>query len=115
MPSTPTLLLALAAVATATAATGPSFVSIGDWGGASLEEEPKFTYKENTYAVAKQFAASAAAVSAEFVINLGDSFYWCGLENATDYQIQVRPPNGCIILSVHFVIVRARFDDTPLQ
>jgi hypothetical protein len=63
-----------------------SFMTLGDWGGAVLEEG---TYKENTYAVAKQLALSSAQLDAKFIVSTGDNFYWCGLQNSSDFQIGV--------------------------
>lgn len=33
-------------------------------------------------------ATSAAALNAQFIISTGDNFYWCGLENTTDFQVK---------------------------
>ena len=62
-----------------------SFLSIGDWGGAAVDDQ----YKQNTYDVASQMATTASSTSAKFVINTGDNFYWCGIQNTSDYQITV--------------------------
>jgi hypothetical protein len=53
-----------------------SFVSIGDWGAAQLGGQ----YTINVDNVAAQMQATAASVSAKFVINTGDNFYWCGIQ-----------------------------------
>lgn len=69
----------------AEASTPYAFLSIGDWGGAAVDDQ----YKQNTYDVAGQMATTASSVSAKFVINTGDNFYWCGIQNTSDYQIAV--------------------------
>ena len=76
-----------------------SFVSIGDWGGAALDgglDTDSQDYK-NVMAVSKQMAATSATLDAQFVINTGDNFYWCGIKNTTDFQIEadfVQPYTG---------------------
>jgi hypothetical protein len=32
---------------------------------------------------------AAASTSPQFVLNLGDSFYWCGVQSVNDFQIAV--------------------------
>ncbi len=61
-----------------------SFLSIGDWGGGSLGGNDK----ENVYAVAAAMAAAAKVSPPKFIVNTGDNFYYCGIENTTDNQIQ---------------------------
>ncbi len=53
------------------AATAYSFMSIGDWGGAALEDY----HQADQYAVAKAMAATATALSAKLVIGAGDNYY----------------------------------------
>lgn len=53
-----------------------SFVSIGDWGGAQLGGQ----YTINVDTVAAQMATTATNVNAQFVIGVGDNFYWCGIQ-----------------------------------
>ena len=62
-----------------------AFLSIGDWGGAQLSEENS----NNVYAVSAQMSITAAASDAKFIINTGDNFYWCGIQNTSDPQISV--------------------------
>jgi len=64
-----------------------SFITIGDWGAAAIES--KDWYKDTVYAVAKQMADSASAIDANFIVNTGDNFYWCGIQNTSDFQIAV--------------------------
>jgi tartrate-resistant acid phosphatase type 5 len=82
------LILSLAVVAADDFApitsSGYSFVSIGDWGGAQLGGQ----YEKNVNDVAKQMSSTASSVSAKFVINVGDNFYWCGIQNTSDPQIK---------------------------
>lgn len=61
-----------------------SFITLGDWGGA----DTKPAYAANVKKVAKQMAKTANAANAKFVVNTGDSFYWCGLKSLQDQQIQ---------------------------
>jgi hypothetical protein len=62
-----------------------AFLSIGDWGGAALDQQAS----DNVYAVSAQMATTAAASSAQFIVNTGDNFYWCGIQNTSDFQISV--------------------------
>ena len=52
--------------------------------GAAIDSQD---YK-NVYAVAKQMNITASTVNAKFIINTGDNFYWCGIQNTSDFQIQ---------------------------
>mmetsp|Transcript_4145 Transcript_4145/g.10484 ORF Transcript_4145/g.10484 Transcript_4145/m.10484 type:complete len:443 (+) Transcript_4145:18-1346(+) len=80
-------MLGLAVAAVASAATGSfTFFSIGDWGGADLE---KAVYGQNVRSVAQAMASTAAQDQApNFVIGTGDNFYYCGIQNETDPQVQ---------------------------
>lgn len=80
MPCARTALYALAA------ADGLSFLTVGDWGGAALEE-PSKPYAKNVKDVAAQMGKTAAEKNIKFVVNTGDNFYWCGIENTTDFQV----------------------------
>ena len=53
------------------AAADLTFMSIGDWGGANLNDY----HKTDQYAVAASLAKSAAVAQAKFVIGTGDNFY----------------------------------------
>lgn len=59
-----------------------SFVSVGDWGGATIN--PGDYHDTNEHEVAKQMGITAADIDAKFVINTGDNFYYCGVQNITD-------------------------------
>jgi len=58
-------------------------MTLGDWGGASISAQDK----QNVYAVASQMATTAEAIDPAFIINTGDNFYWCGIQNTSDFQI----------------------------
>eukprot|EP00928_Gymnodinium_smaydae_P080058 TRINITY_DN63861_c0_g1_i1.p1 TRINITY_DN63861_c0_g1~~TRINITY_DN63861_c0_g1_i1.p1 ORF type:complete len:450 (-),score=112.05 TRINITY_DN63861_c0_g1_i1:193-1542(-) len=80
-------MLLSAALALTRAQTGDaaySFVTLGDWGGASLGGY----HASNALAVAKQLGKSAGDVGAHFVLNTGDNFYYCGVRNITDEQFR---------------------------
>ena len=67
------------------AAAAPfSFITVGDWGGASLHS----FYNQTVYKVANQMKKTARQYEAKFILNTGDNFYWCGIQNQTDKQIQ---------------------------
>lgn len=51
-----------------------TFLSIGDWGANAIPDRGSMSYQKNVGAVASQL--TKAAEQAEFVLNLGDSFYW---------------------------------------
>ena len=62
---------------------GETFITLGDWGGMALG-----TYHSTTVTkVAEQMAKTASDSSISFVINTGDNFYYCGIQNTSDYQI----------------------------
>lgn len=81
----PAVFLAVAAQGANGAYT---FMSVGDWGGNALNET-YYTSKKNVAAVASGMARYAKQNSPKFVVSTGDNFYWCGIENTTDYQINV--------------------------
>ncbi len=62
-----------------------NWITIGDWGGAALDAQDK----QNVYDVANAMANSASQNKPAFVINTGDNFYWCGIQNSTDPQIKI--------------------------
>ena len=61
-----------------------SFVTLGDWGGAALEDY----HKTDELAVAKTLGVSAASLSAQFLVNVGDNFYYYGVNSTEDTQWQ---------------------------
>lgn len=61
-----------------------SFITLGDWGGEALGSY----HATAVNAVAKQMGETAAANSIKFVVNVGDNFYYCGIQNTSDPQIQ---------------------------
>jgi hypothetical protein len=62
-----------------------AFLSVGDWGGAMIDPQ----YSHNVYAVSAQMATTVTATEANFIINTGDNFYWCGIQNTSDEQIGI--------------------------
>jgi hypothetical protein len=80
-------LFALACLVVAADADAYSFITLGDWGGAALQE-PSKPYSQNVKDVSRQMTATAAASKPKFIVNTGDNFYWCGIQNVTDFQVQ---------------------------
>eukprot|EP01065_Artemidia_motanka_P001773 TRINITY_DN10829_c1_g1_i1.p1 TRINITY_DN10829_c1_g1~~TRINITY_DN10829_c1_g1_i1.p1 ORF type:complete len:373 (+),score=146.30 TRINITY_DN10829_c1_g1_i1:76-1119(+) len=72
-------------LASTLAASAVKFLSVGDWGGSALEGDS--AYAKQT--VQKVSAAMAAVDDVAFVVNTGDNFYWCGIQNTSDFQIGV--------------------------
>jgi hypothetical protein len=70
------LHLILAAAIPATA----SFLSIGDWGSASLSP----SYQSTVSQVAKQMNSQP---NIDFIVNTGDNFYYCGIQSIHDPQV----------------------------
>mmetsp|Transcript_2345 Transcript_2345/g.3140 ORF Transcript_2345/g.3140 Transcript_2345/m.3140 type:complete len:427 (+) Transcript_2345:15-1295(+) len=64
--------------------TANTFVTLGDWGGATLGSY----YLTDVNAVAKTMANTASLQNSQFVVNVGDSFYWCGIQDTSDTQIK---------------------------
>ena len=61
-----------------------NFCVIGDWGG--REWFPYFTYAQ--YETAKGMAKIADDINSQFVLALGDNFYYHGLTNDHSYRFQ---------------------------
>lgn len=66
------------------AAAATSFITIGDWGGKALGGY----HATDTDAVAAQMGKTAADAGISFVVNVGDNFYYCGIQSTTDYQLK---------------------------
>lgn len=62
-----------------------SFIGIGDWGGSGLGGH----HVQNQKDVASQMATTAQSAGIQFVMNTGDNFYYCGIQNTSDYQINL--------------------------
>ena len=67
-------------------AAGAGFLSIGDWGSASLGG---FHLRDavGTAAAMKAYIAAHPPSATAFVLNTGDNFYYCGIQNTSDPQI----------------------------
>jgi 3',5'-cyclic AMP phosphodiesterase CpdA len=78
------MLTLLAIIMSPLPCAGFSFITLGDWGGA-LPGKP---YAQNVKDVAAQMAKTAEASDVKFIVNTGDNFYWCGIENTSDFQVQ---------------------------
>jgi hypothetical protein len=65
-------------------ASNYAFITLGDWGGASLGGQDL----KNVQSVSVRMAAIAEQANAQFIMNTGDNFYWCGIQNTSDFQIQ---------------------------
>eukprot|EP00993_Chasmostoma_nieuportense_P001460 NODE_2340_length_1208_cov_31.183164_g2226_i0.p1 GENE.NODE_2340_length_1208_cov_31.183164_g2226_i0~~NODE_2340_length_1208_cov_31.183164_g2226_i0.p1 ORF type:complete len:337 (-),score=112.37 NODE_2340_length_1208_cov_31.183164_g2226_i0:198-1154(-) len=59
---------------------GVSFLAIGDWGVASLQD----THQHTQRLVAKEMGRVAALHNISFVVNVGDNFYEQGVASTTD-------------------------------
>lgn len=69
--------------------TSHVFLSVGDWGSASLGGYHLRNAKE-TAAAMKSYIANSTATAigrVAFVLNTGDNFYYCGIQNTSDPQI----------------------------
>jgi len=68
---------------------GYTFITLGDWGGALPGVyQPSKPYAQNVKDVAAQMAKLAEANAVKFIVNTGDNFYWCGIQNTSDFQVQ---------------------------
>lgn len=63
-----------------------TFMSMGDWGASTVTES---TYPDNAAEVANAMNTWAKNNQPRFVINTGDNFYWCGIQNTSDFQVEV--------------------------
>ena len=73
-------------VTTTAVAAGAGFLSVGDWGSASLGGYHQRD-AAGTAAAMKAYIAAHPASAAAFVLNTGDNFYYCGIQNTSDPQI----------------------------
>ena len=64
-----------------TAHPDPRFLSVGDWGSAALGGYHQRNAMETAAAM------KAAQGNAAFVLSTGDNFYYCGIQNTSDPQI----------------------------
>ncbi len=79
-----------------------SFLSLGDWGGAALGGQ----YTTNVNDVAAQLVSTASKYNIDtFLLNTGDNFYWCGIQNTSDYQINTDFVKVLIHLLTYFIYV----------
>eukprot|EP00747_Dinoflagellata_sp_TGD_P193379 gnl/TRDRNA2_/TRDRNA2_59459_c0_seq1.p1 gnl/TRDRNA2_/TRDRNA2_59459_c0~~gnl/TRDRNA2_/TRDRNA2_59459_c0_seq1.p1 ORF type:complete len:434 (-),score=71.37 gnl/TRDRNA2_/TRDRNA2_59459_c0_seq1:172-1473(-) len=62
-----------------------SFITLGDWGGAALGGY----HEQDQKVVAKAMTKTAQDAGIKFVVNTGDNFYYCGIQNTSDYQIKM--------------------------
>lgn len=60
-----------------------NFLSVGDWGGATLGG----SYQTNVNNIAMAMEEYKEENGSEFVLNTGDNFYYCGIQNTSDSQI----------------------------
>ena len=88
------------------------FMTIGDWGASSTEDN---SYPANAAEVASSMGNYAKNNQVSFVINTGDNFYWCGITNTSDFQVSadyidvyLNPPIRYLIyISIAFIILLA--------
>lgn len=87
--NTRTVLLVLQALLVLPLADGTDpilrFVAVGDWGG--VPNAPFYTARET--ANAKEIARTAKILGTDFILSLGDNFYFTGVHDAYDKRFQV--------------------------
>jgi hypothetical protein len=59
------------------------FISLGDWGGGALGGYHLRNTQNTAYAIFKHINT----YDSDFIINSGDNFYYCGIQNISDPQI----------------------------
>ena len=83
------LLLGLGLAAPPTfhaASSSLRFIAVGDWGG--VPNAPFYTAREA--AVAQEMGRTVASLGADFILSLGDNFYYSGVNDVYDKRFQVR-------------------------
>lgn len=84
-------IMALPHLARCTAPTSTlRFVAVGDWGG--VPNAPFHTARE--VANAKEIARTVQIMGADFIMSLGDNFYFTGVHDANDKRFQVCAQQG---------------------
>jgi acid phosphatase len=79
------LLVCAALIASVAATTSHlTFITVGDWGGVALGGY----HESNAYDTATLMGELGAAWNISFVVNVGDNFYYYGVQSATDGQWQ---------------------------
>lgn len=64
------------------------FVAVGDWGG--VPNAPFYTARET--ANAKEIARTTQTLGTDFILSLGDNFYFSGVQDANDKRFRVCGP-----------------------
>lgn len=89
---TQTILLILQASLVLPLADGANpvlrFVAVGDWGG--VPNAPFYTARE--MANAKEIARTVQILGTDFILSLGDNFYFTGVQDANDKRFRVCDP-----------------------
>ena len=67
------------------AAASVEFLSVGDWGSASLGGYHLHNAAGTAAAMKTYISNDVSGV--EFILNTGDNFYYCGIQNTSDPQI----------------------------
>ena len=62
----------------------PALISIGDWGGYALGGY----HQQNVQFVATAMYKKSRTTNLTAILNTGDNFYYCGIQNITDFQIK---------------------------
>jgi len=70
-----------------TTASLPGFLSVGDWGSASLGGYHQRNAEATATAMKSYIAGVNSADAVAFVVSTGDNFYYCGIQNTSDAQI----------------------------
>ena len=71
------------------ASSSPNFLSVGDWGSASLGGYHLHNAQDTSSAM-KAYISKKTRLGQDppsFVLNTGDNFYYCGIQNTSDPQI----------------------------